>query len=381
MDIIRFRDVGETISKSNIDKKLETYLRTSKVGFEIEGSAINATSGESDCDECEDYGAYCSECEIPERWSDCPHFRSDDGYCRYYGSSICEMCESRHGCLSENSLMSIFNKISDELGGIPTRKSNFQENKEFLYIYNDGSVNTELVTGALRVTQIGNVFRKALELLEKYGVEVSPIVHAGGHQTVSHEDYFPSIVAKNAIQINRYYLPSLLTLACVEGSERRDSDYRSCPRSPAYGNGNERIPHWTKNASINFKDTAATVQTSYKLIEFRYPDSHKNVNQVILSAIINMATIAKAFTMSDEGVAIFPQKHFNIVKSEVNEFYCDGRFRDLDRIKKETRGLIYFLEDEISNYANLDSVRRAVDDITSHKIMENGMDIGEIKLK
>lgn len=381
MDIIKFRDVGETIPKSDIDEKLETYLRTSKVGFEIEGSATNVSSNGNDCDECDDYDQYCSGCVIPERWSNCPHFRADDGYCRYYGSSICEMCEGREGYISGNSLMSIFNKISDELGGIPTCKGSFEEDKEFLYIYNDGSVNTELVTGALRVTQIEDVFRKALELLDKYGVEVSPTVHAGGHQTVSHEDYFPSIVARNAIQINRYYLPSLLTLACVEGSERRDSDYRSCPRSPVYGRGDERIPHWTKNASINFKNTAAAVQTSYKLIEFRYPDSHKNVNQVILSAIINMATIAKAFTMSDEGVAVFSQNHFNIVKSEINEFYYDGRFRNPDMIKKETRGLIYFLEDEISNYANLDSVRRAVDDITSHNIMENGMDIGEIILK
>lgn len=381
MNIIKFRDVGETIHKIDIEDKLETYLRTSKVGFEIEGNASHATSGESECDECDEYDAYCSECDIPEQWSNCPHFRSDDGYCRYYGSSICDMCENHDRYMSDNSLMAIFEKISNALGGIPTRKGSFREDKEFLYVYNDGSVNTELVTGALRVGQIEKVFRRALDVLEDNGVEVSPIVHAGGHQTVSHDDYFPSIVARNTIQINRYYLPSLLTLGCVVGSERRDSDYRSCPRSPVYGRGDERIPHWTKNASINFKGSGTSVETNYKLIEFRYPDSHTNVNQVIVSAIVNMATVAKAFTMSNQGVAVFSQSHFNFVKSEIRDFYYDGCFRDMDAIRKQTRGLLHYLEDEISHYADLNSIRKAIDDITSHNIMENGVDIGEIILK
>ena len=382
MDIIRYKRIGETISKSQIEKKLETYLKTSKIGFEIEGNKVGSDYEESLCDDCNGSDEFCMNCEIPDCWEDCPHHENDD-YCRHYGTSICSMCGRRdEGGVSDSELNETFRNISKELGNIPIYKDRFKENKEFLYIYNDGSVNTELVTGALELSQIEKVFQKALKLLNKYGVEVSPDVHAGGHQTVSHHDYFPSVVVRNTIQMNRYYLPSLLCLGCVKGSEKRDNNFRSCPPSPIYGEGENRIPQWSKYSSINLKETSPALRTNYKLIEFRYPDSHRNINQVILTAVINMSTIAKAFSLSSDGVAVFSQNHFDEVKSEVAKFYGCGHFDNLKNIKEETYELIGYLENEISIYANVKSVYSAVDEIMSHNmLMENGSDVGEIKLK
>ena len=383
MEILKYKRIGETISKSQIEKKLETYLKTSRIGFEIEGNVFGLDSRNISCDGCENGNYNCMDCDVPDDWEECPHFRSSDCYCRYYGESICNLCARRDDeSVSGNPLMDIFNEISKELGNIPTYKDDFKENKEFLYIYNDGSVNTELVTGALKLSQIKKVFQKALTLLKKYGVKVSPMVNAGGHQTISHQDYFSSAVARNTIQINRYYLPSLLSLGCVKGSEKRNNDFRSCPLSPIYGEGERRVPIYNKSSSINFKETSLAVQTNYKLIEFRYPDSHRNINQVILSAVINMSTVAKAFSLSSEGVAVFSQNHFDEVKSEVAEFYSYGHFKNPESVKDETHRLVEYLEDEISSYANVSSVYSAVDEIMSHNmLMENGMDVGEIRLK
>lgn len=383
MNILKFKNVGETISKSEGVKKREIYLKTSKIGFEIEGNVEGVSPEDDFCGGCDGSEHFCMRCDIPEEWEDCPNFRSSDNYCLYYSESVCDLCSRRENEIcSRETLSDIFRKISAELGDIPTYKDTFKENKEFLYIYNDGSVNTELVTGALEISQVKNVFRKALKLLSKYGVEVSPIVHAGGHQTVSYHDYFPSIVARNTIQINRYYLPSLLSLGCVRGSEKRSDSFRACPPSPLYGEGEQRIPIWNKYSSINFKETSPAMQTHYKLIEFRYPDSHKNVNQVILSSVINMASIAKAFSVSSDGVAVFSQNHFDNVKHEVNNFYNYGRFIDSESIKSETHELIEYLEEEISSYANVDSVYNAVDEIMNpNMLMENGVDVGEIKLR
>ena len=381
MNILKFKNIGETISKSEVEKKREIYLKTSKIGFEIEGNIPGVEN--NFCDDCDGSENYCMHCDIPDEWEECPHFRNSDNYCRYYSESVCDLCNRRNDeYISDESLSDVFRKISAELGDIPIHKSIFKENKEFLYIYNDGSVNTELVTGALQLKQIKKVFQKALKLLNKYGVEISPFVHAGGHQTVSHQDYFPSIVARNTIQINRYYLPSLLCLGCVKGSEKRSDSFLACPPSPLYGEGERRIPIGNKYSSINFKETSPAIQTNYKLIEFRYPDSHKNVNQVILSSVINMASIAKAFSVSSDGVAVFSQNHFDNVKHEVNNFYNYGRFIDSESIKSETHELIEYLEEEISSYANVDSVYNAVDEIMNpNMLMENGVDVGEIKLR
>ena len=131
MNIIKYKTFGKTISKSNIEEKLETYLKTSKIGFEIEGNASVDTS-EDGCDDCDSSENLCLYCDIPDDWTNCPHFRSSNYYCEYYRESVCGGQDNEN--ISDGSLTDVFQKYLKNWVAFPHAKMYLRKTKNF-FIY------------------------------------------------------------------------------------------------------------------------------------------------------------------------------------------------------------------------------------------------------
>jgi ketosteroid isomerase-like protein len=225
-------------------------------------------------------------------------------------------------------------------------------NKDFMYAYRDGSVTVELVTQPLKLDHLAEVHAYAVkEFRSKFGLQVSPSVHCGGHQTVSFSGFFPEVVARNAIQILRYYLPALLWISCIKGTNARGA-FRSLP-VPGWkknlgeemdnGEDERQVSFNTKYAAVHVKPDLA-LKTSPKLIEFRYPDGIPQSNLHQLTAIMNTAIVYAAFDYAKEGVAEFSQTRFNSIKAETEHFYKNNKFAHPDVVASMAAEMIQELE-------------------------------------
>jgi hypothetical protein len=267
--------------------------------------------------------------------------------------------------------------IADSLSCRVGQRSYRAASADYQYVYNDGSVNTELVTSAIPLSEVHDVLQRGCSVLEDYGVNIDPSVGAGCHQTISYGKPFSYPVVKNVIQQVRYYLPALLAIGCVEGTHHR-GEYRGL-MDPSWKSDEL---YTEKYSAVHTKRTMAVSRNSFDLLEFRYPDSHTNVWQTVLTAIINMAIIARAFKISVNGIVSFPQSHWDKVKRNSNTFYNEGVFNDKTWVRGLADELLSDLKDEISYFADFNSVQRAVKEITIERglYMKNYRDIQPIAL-
>jgi hypothetical protein len=193
---------------------------------------------------------------------------------------------------------------------------------------------------------IAEVHKEGVDgLINHFGLKVSPTVRCGGHQTFSMGANFPGIVARNVVQLVRYYLPALLWISCVHGTSHREGGvYRNIPvsgwsRSLEGGRGRnveetDECPREAADYPFNNKYSAVHIKADKAvridpyLLEFRYPDGIKFSNIHHLTAIVNAALIARAIDISVHGVPEIPQARFNKTKEEVYQFYETEKFID-----------------------------------------------------
>ena len=386
---------AEQTPKFKLPQLKKLFQKTAKVGFEIEGEMeledaschetprnCSFCEGCSPCDRCYECGQICNYCPDYKSSSYGYCKFNDNRYCNKHDFDICEKCKDEdlqcRGC-NPCSSCDLFDenddKINEEHYAISkilkcrVGHCEYEKNKKsskFQYIYIDGSVNTELVTSALRLKEAEKVLCLGINTLRRYNTELSPHCGAGGHQTISYRNYFPYLVSRNIIQLVRYYLPALLIIGCVNGSHFRGS-FRSLPTRDTAIFGE-------KYNAVHIKSDCA-VRNTPKLIEFRYPDSHTNINQTLFTACINIALCSKAFSLANDGLISIPQNHFNQIKSSVNEFYRRGKFDNTDFVKDLIISLSSDLQDDLKAFIDLKSANNIFQEIHDIIYMENGEDL------
>ncbi|MHC1583969.1 MAG: hypothetical protein ACXQTM_04990, partial [Methanosarcinales archaeon] len=327
------------------------------------------------CDGCNPCD-YCPLDECPyEDPSECDQWETVCSNC-----TICEDCEDYYRCENCDRISEAHKKISEELQCLVGKnEDDYDPRYDFQYVYYDGSVNTELVTRAMRLYEIPRILSRAYDVLHSYDAEIDPSAGngAGGHQTVSFGEVFPDVVVMNVIQLVRYYLPALLAIGCVQGTEKR-GDYRDLV-GPAW----KKDEVWTKKYSAVHMKQSKVVDAGCDLIEFRYPDSHVNVWQTVLTALINITIVAKAIKLSAQGVFSFYQSHWERVKENVESFYENGYFNDETWVKELAMEMLDDLKEVISELAEFQSVKEGVTEIVNHRGLypKNYNDIKPLRLK
>ena len=247
---------------------------------------------------------------------------------------------------------------------------------DFLYVYNDGSVNTEVVTGTLKLNNIRHVYNRAIETMEDLNIVISPEWGAGGHQNISSEVMMPLIVGRNIRQLLRYHLPPLCKIACVEGTECRDYSYRGYPPC-----GWKRYVENEKYCAMFCKRKYSVNQSGEGLYEFRYPDAIKNINQVYISSIINAAIVLKAIKLSKKGVIMISNDD-----KEQSKFLYKHMTSNADnssimpKINKRFNEMILFLTSEINEICESSSAKKIdlfaiQEQLEKVPLMQNGYDI------
>ncbi|RLC86707.1 MAG: hypothetical protein DRJ03_08010 [Chloroflexi bacterium] len=224
------------------------------------------------------------------------------------------------------------------------------------YVYEDGSVDTELVTQPLRVDEILPSLRLWMNVLSDCGVAVDSYEGAGCHMTVSAGVGMPLYVKANVEQIVRYFAPALLYFACDQDMSRRDPDYYELNGSP--------IIRLSENRTLNgitYKYSTVHFKTFGRVsgFEFRYPDPTEPT-RLYAVAVLNMAILLKAIKITIKHGGVFKIKNKRMRMN--NRVY--GRFvnridisdyRDLITIMAGE--LIEFLADEIEEISGLNVKR------------------------
>ncbi len=162
----------------------------------------------------------------------------------------------------------------------------------FNRVYNDGSVDTELVTQPIEIENIVDILNEFHWVLKKYNVLLSPEIGAGGHQTVSINGLHAERTVKaNVEQLTRYFSPTLLRLGCIPHLTRyRKYFFRKLNESCAY---RWSLDGFRKYRAIHFKEFGGTSG-----FEFRYPDVLSPIHSWV-SAVANASIVLKAYRITD----------------------------------------------------------------------------------
>lgn len=228
-----------------------------------------------------------------------------------------------------------------------TRGTPYLSHKEVANVYEDGSVNLEVVTTPQKLCDIAKVHRYVCGVIKKYDAEIRPNVGngAGGHQTVMFDHrngYFTDTVARNVIQLSRFFAPALLWISCVQGTSAR-GNYRNLNRSAV------RVPEHFPNDKYMFVHAKCLDSRGVYAFEFRYPDSHELSNIVQVTAVINTAIVLKAIRLSRFGVLECTQSYWDEVRWMVDEFYGGGAFEDEDKASSMIDRLMKYIGQEIED--------------------------------
>jgi len=326
---------GEGLGEGVAKRGLNHFVATHRVGLEVEGNGAKRWIERGGVLEnevvIEDYCASCT--RVSRTAIICSRCSCREGVCRCC-EEVCDMCgvcrEQRAQGRPEraNYLEWLEKKLKcgERLteSGVPM----------FLKIYNDGSVDTEVVTGPLRPWEIEGVLKECIPVMRRIGVVLSPSARAGGHQTVSHgrnwkkPTLFNSVMAGNVVQLVRYYLPALITCGCVVGTSGRDtgSRFRGLPV-----NGDALRPVNEKYSAVHVKPDLA-VRGRPAMIEFRYPDSSDEVEVWKVNTALILGLCHEAFKMSASGLALFSQNHWKLVETITEGIFCG---RDFNKYEAE----------------------------------------------
>ncbi len=223
-------------------------------------------------------------------------------------------------------------------------------------VYEDGSVDTELVTQPLKVEDIRPALSLWLDVLYDCGVVVDSEEGAGCHMTVSVGTPLPSIVKANTEQIIRYFAPALLELACHCSISCRDPDFYELNSSPI----RRCDKYWgldgvvNKYRAVHFKSFSRNV-TGF---EFRYPDPATS-DRLYVIAVLNMAIVLKAMKITIDHNGVFKIKNKRMRKNrdlyqKLANHHSVTR-RSADYIREMAFELLDFLGDEIEEISGLTS--------------------------
>ena len=196
---------------------------------------------------------------------------------------------------------------------------------DFLWAYHDGSVDTELVTKPFQLPRLLVALNKGIQIFKDENIIMSPSVRAGAHQTFCFEKPFPDIVARNIVQIMRYYYPALLSYACVEGTQGRSYTFRKLPNRPGWS---DKALRFNEKYEACYVKHEHAINYQPRMIEFRYPDMHQYANVHIAVACLNWAVILYAIDMSKQGVAMFGNEHWEYSNASSNLILTAGQFDD-----------------------------------------------------
>lgn len=247
---------------------------------------------------------------------------------------------------------------------------------DFLYVYNDGSINTEVVTGALKLNNLRNIYSRAIETMEDLNIRISPRYGAGGHQNISSATMMPGIVGRNIRQLLRYYLPALCKIACVKETVYREYSYRDYPPC-----GWRKYVENEKYCAMFCKSKFSINQFGEGLYEFRYPDAMININQVYISTIINAAIVLKAVKLSQNGVAMISKKDKEQSKNLYEKITTEIDISSiLPEMINRFNEMVRYLIDEIDQICKA-SFEKKIDlpfveeQLAKVSLMENGSDL------
>jgi len=370
----------DTLSQEQLDEFTHKFLVSGSCGIELEGTSPEYVPYEEVCNFDRAACGVCHPSVCPEcrdcnvhRGMDCPHYLCEN-YCelvqyfsnahplvtleyevvqRYFADmsradirdicrscdvcnhchirncadcTVCDTCES--GARGRGQTKPVLKAIAEELGIICGKiydTSNLKFNSNWLYVYNDGSVNTELVTAPIQLYRVGDVVKEGLDIFNRYEVKAYPAqdCRAGAHQTFSFDGVFPDIVARNIVQLIRYYLPALLAIGCYHFGTHFRGKYRILPENPSWGDRCEVFN--TKYEACHVKGQLA-LEYKPRLIEFRYPDMTPRWKQHELVCLINAALLLEAGKLSKSGVVSFHNYHWEYVQETTRQIYELGAF-------------------------------------------------------
>lgn len=266
---------------------------------------------------------------------------------------------------------STYCEIADELK-CERGKGKFRRNRKFLYAYPDGSVNFELVSGAIPIKELRNVLETGIDIMREKRIIISPRIGAGCHQNICSVQLLPEIIGRNIIQIVRKYLPALCKISCVKDTWKRNGRFMIFPYCGWRNLG------YSKYDAIHLKKRGGRNGLTGGLYEFRFPDAIININQIMLTAIINSAIVLKAISLSRFGVMTMLQKE----KELSEQLYLnirEGGAENIRHILPMINNLMGFIENDINDIYPIDIVEEGTNEIKEKILngnsMENGTDI------
>ena len=266
---------------------------------------------------------------------------------------------------------STYCEVADELK-CDRGKGKFRRNREFLYAYPDGSVNFELVTGAIPIKEFKNTLMTGIEIMRDKGIIISPSVGAGCHQNICSVQLMPEIIGRNVIQIVRKYLPALCKIGCVRDTWKRNGRYMIFPYC------GWRNLSYNKYESIHLKRRGGRNGLTGGLYEFRFPDAIVNVNQIMLTAIINSAIVLKSINISRLGVIMLSDREKEI-SEQLYLIIRRGEEENPKYMLPMIDNLIEFIENDISALYPIDVIESGINEIKdriySYGSMINGEDL------
>jgi len=220
----------ETLSYAECNSLATDFINKVAVGLEIEAHVEDA---ERDCGP-QDNCVICDDCPR------CAHCTRERGtaypceHCSDYNTSACESCtpcddcdrcEDCNPCDYDSScrgrgdvLEDIASAFHCGVGKDNTSGTPYLTHKRVANVYEDGSVNLEVVTTPQKLCDIARVHRYVCSIIKDYDAEIRPNVGhgAGGHQTVMFDHRngsFMNTVSRNVIQLCRFFAPALLWIS------------------------------------------------------------------------------------------------------------------------------------------------------------------------
>jgi len=347
----------ETLSYAECNSLATGFINKVAVGLEIEAHIEDV---QRDCS----FPGDCIVCDNCPRCASCsrePGTAYPCDNCSDWNTSACESCDPCDSCYrcedcnpcdfdsSCRGRVDVLEKIASAFGcGVGknnTDGSPYLTHKRVANVYEDGSVNLEVVTTPQKLCDIASVHRYVCSVIKGYDAEIRPDVGngAGGHQTVMFDHRngsFTDTITRNVIQLSRFFAPALLWIGCVKGTEAR-GDYRSLNRSAV------REPKQFPNGKYEFVHTRYMDGRGVYGFEFRYPDSHELSNIVQVTAVINSAIVLKAIRLSRFGVLECDQAYWDTVKENVSRFYALGFFSDKSWVCSMIDRLMKYIGQEI----------------------------------
>ena len=214
-----------------------------------------------------------------------------------------------------------------------TMKTNaYDERKNVVKVYHDGSVDGELVTRPLYLNEMKGVLDKIYTKLDNYELDYECEGKAGGHITIMEGQHMeipmPWEVVSNFIQLTRTFYPQIIALS-NKGDYYRGLYYYALNHYGTSRNYNENSKyHCVNKRMVNDKIVG---------LELRCFHSPENTSEAINNAKISLMLYRVAEKITHIGHLSIEQERMDIVKA-INSAHNDSEhsYSISGLLKKET---------------------------------------------